>query len=181
MSMISHEMSWWDISVVEIIQVIRIIQLIQGNQVRLAHLWVDFRLISDYSKLGWVLSLEEFAGAVVTSVPLPLSADPVPFLWTKCQNESLLGAEFWSFRICPSWYLGENSAVTLSVLSLRSSNLSFSTLSNFHQLRKKIWLRPKKNRCIKDRKKWNECASGIRVVTLVLLSPIERSRPGQET
>ena len=106
---------------------------------------------------------------------------PCSFPLDQCQNESLLGAEFWSFRICPSWYLGENSAVTLSVLSLRSSNLSFSTLSNFHQLRKKIWLRPKKNRCIKDRKKWNECASGIRVVTLVLLSPIERSCLGQET
>ena len=39
----SHEISWWDISVVEMIQVI---QLIQDNQLRLAHLWVDFRVIS---------------------------------------------------------------------------------------------------------------------------------------
>ena len=36
MSMISREISWWDISVVEMIQVIQVLQLIQDNQVRLA-------------------------------------------------------------------------------------------------------------------------------------------------
>ena len=45
LSMISHEISWWDISVVEMIQVVQVTQLIQDNQVRLAHLWVDFWVI----------------------------------------------------------------------------------------------------------------------------------------
>ena len=45
MSMISHEISWWDISVVQVIQVIQVMQLIQVMQVRLAHLWPDFRVI----------------------------------------------------------------------------------------------------------------------------------------
>ena len=60
MSMISHEISWWDISVVQVIQVIQLIQVIQViqvihviqvmqlnkvMQVRLAHLWPDFRVI----------------------------------------------------------------------------------------------------------------------------------------
>ena len=40
MLMISHEISWWDISVVQVIQVI------QAMQVRLAHLWPDFWVIS---------------------------------------------------------------------------------------------------------------------------------------
>ena len=38
MSKISHEISWRDISVVDMIQVIQVIQLIQDNQGRLAHL-----------------------------------------------------------------------------------------------------------------------------------------------
>ena len=42
--MISHEISWWDVSVVEMIQMIQDVQLIQDNQVRLSHLWVDFRV-----------------------------------------------------------------------------------------------------------------------------------------
>ena len=37
--------SWWDISVVEMLQLIQLLQLIQDNQVRLAHLWVDFSVI----------------------------------------------------------------------------------------------------------------------------------------
>ena len=51
MSMISHEISWWDISVVQVIklkqmiQVIQPIQQIQVMQVRLAHLWPDFWVI----------------------------------------------------------------------------------------------------------------------------------------
>ena len=48
-SMVSHEISWWDISLVQeiqVIQVIQVIQLIQVMQVRLAHLWPDFRVIS---------------------------------------------------------------------------------------------------------------------------------------
>ena len=45
MSIIYHEISWWDIFVVEMIQVIQVIPLIQDNQVRLAQLWVDFRVI----------------------------------------------------------------------------------------------------------------------------------------
>ena len=45
MSMISHKIIWWDIFVVEMIQVIPVIQLIQDNQVRVAHLWADFRVI----------------------------------------------------------------------------------------------------------------------------------------
>ena len=49
MSMISHEISWWDISVIEMIQVK---QLIQDNQVRLAFLWVDFRVIFDKTEEG---------------------------------------------------------------------------------------------------------------------------------
>ena len=43
MSMLSHEISWWDISM--LIQVIQVILLIQVMQVRLAHLWPDFRVI----------------------------------------------------------------------------------------------------------------------------------------
>ena len=52
--MIPHQISWWDISVVQVIQVIQVIQmiqviqviqLIQVMQVRLAHLWPDFRVI----------------------------------------------------------------------------------------------------------------------------------------
>ena len=44
--LISHEISWWDIwKVVEMVQMIQVIQLIQDNQVRLAHLWADFRVI----------------------------------------------------------------------------------------------------------------------------------------
>ena len=42
MSMVSHEISWWDISVVQVIQVFLLIQVMQ---VRLAHLWPDFRVI----------------------------------------------------------------------------------------------------------------------------------------
>ena len=38
MSMISHEISWRDISVAQVIQVIQVIKLIQVMQVRLAHL-----------------------------------------------------------------------------------------------------------------------------------------------
>ena len=48
MSMISHEISWWDISVVQVIQVIQVVQVnqpIQVMQVRLAHLWPDCRVI----------------------------------------------------------------------------------------------------------------------------------------
>ena len=54
MSMISHEISYWDISVVQviqviqviqIIQVIQVIQLIQVMQVRLARLLPDFQVI----------------------------------------------------------------------------------------------------------------------------------------
>ena len=40
MLMISNEISWWDISVVQVIQVIQVVK------VRLAHLWPDFRVIS---------------------------------------------------------------------------------------------------------------------------------------
>ena len=40
--MISYEISWWDVSVVQVIQVI---QRIQVMQVRLAQLWPDFRVI----------------------------------------------------------------------------------------------------------------------------------------
>ena len=43
MLMISNEISWWDISVVQVIQVIQVIQVMK---VRLAHLWPDFRVIS---------------------------------------------------------------------------------------------------------------------------------------
>ena len=46
MSMISHEICWWDISVVQVIQVIQLIRVIQ---VGLAHLWPDFRVILDGS------------------------------------------------------------------------------------------------------------------------------------
>ena len=46
------EPSLWDISVVEMIQVIQVIQLIQDNQVRLAHLWVDFRVVSIATKFS---------------------------------------------------------------------------------------------------------------------------------
>ena len=42
MSIIPHEISWWDISVVQVVQVIQLIQVMQG---RLAHLWPDFRVI----------------------------------------------------------------------------------------------------------------------------------------
>ena len=64
MSMIPHKIRWWDISLVQVIQVvlcqwyfmkevgeismvkvIQVIQLIQVMQVRLAHLWLDFRVI----------------------------------------------------------------------------------------------------------------------------------------
>ena len=57
--MISHEISWWDISVVQVIQVIQLIQVIQEiqviqvmqlnkvMQVRLVHLWPDFQVIWD--------------------------------------------------------------------------------------------------------------------------------------
>ena len=41
-SMISHEISWWDISVVQVIQVMQMIQVIEVIQViqeRLAYLW----------------------------------------------------------------------------------------------------------------------------------------------
>ena len=61
MSMISHKISWWDISVVEVIQLIQVIQvikLIQLMHVSLAHLWVDFRIISTGQPLPskiWVL------------------------------------------------------------------------------------------------------------------------------
>ena len=40
--MISQEISWWDISLVQVIQVIQLIQVIQ---VGLVHLWSDFRVI----------------------------------------------------------------------------------------------------------------------------------------
>ena len=42
MLMISNEISWWDIFVVQVIQVM---QLNKVMQVRLAHLWPDFRVI----------------------------------------------------------------------------------------------------------------------------------------
>ena len=48
MSKISHEISWWDISVVQVIQVIQVVQVnqpIQVMQLRLAHLWPDCRVI----------------------------------------------------------------------------------------------------------------------------------------
>ena len=44
------------------------------------------------------MSLEEFAGAVVTSVPLPLSADPVPFLWTNVRMKVYLVLNFGVFE-----------------------------------------------------------------------------------
>ena len=44
-SMVSHEISWWDIFPLQVIQVIQVIQLIQVMQVRLAYLWPDFRII----------------------------------------------------------------------------------------------------------------------------------------
>ena len=46
--MISDDISWWDISVVQVIQsmqFIQVIQLIQAMQVTLAHLWPDFRVV----------------------------------------------------------------------------------------------------------------------------------------
>ena len=49
MSMISYEISWWDISVVQVIQVIKVIQVIQlfqVMQVGLAHQEPDFRVNS---------------------------------------------------------------------------------------------------------------------------------------
>ena len=45
LSMISHEISWWDISVAQVKQVIQVIQLIQVMRVRLAHLRVNFQII----------------------------------------------------------------------------------------------------------------------------------------
>ena len=51
MSMISHKISWWGISVVQVIQVIQVIQLICVMQVRLAHLWPNFRVIFVFLRL----------------------------------------------------------------------------------------------------------------------------------
>ena len=45
-SMISHEICWWDISVVKVIQAIQLIQVIK---VGLTHLWPDFWVILDQS------------------------------------------------------------------------------------------------------------------------------------
>ena len=54
MSMISHEISWWDYSVVQVIQVMLLIQVMQ---VRLAHLWPDFRVILEFAEnLAYVVS-----------------------------------------------------------------------------------------------------------------------------
>ena len=65
MSMISHELSWWDISLVEMIQVIHEMQLIQDNQVRLANLWVDFRVIfyCFYSIIGFFARFPYFCSS----------------------------------------------------------------------------------------------------------------------
>ena len=52
MSMISHEINWWDISAVEVKQVIQAIQLFQVMQVRLARLWPDFRVIQVETEVG---------------------------------------------------------------------------------------------------------------------------------
>ena len=49
--MISHKISWWGISVVQVIQVIQVIQLICVMQVRLAHLWPNFRVIFVFLRL----------------------------------------------------------------------------------------------------------------------------------
>ena len=52
MSIIPHEISWSDISVVQVGQVIQLIQVMQG---RLAHLWPDFRVIFIFSaRCTWV-------------------------------------------------------------------------------------------------------------------------------
>ena len=56
MSKISHDISWRDISVVDMIQVIQVIQLIQDNQVSLSHLRVHFRVYPNFPKLrNWRL------------------------------------------------------------------------------------------------------------------------------
>ena len=70
--MISHEISWWDISVVkvsryqwyltvvEMIEAIQVlIQLIQDNQVTLAHLWVDFRVF--FKRIDFLAKRSTFA------------------------------------------------------------------------------------------------------------------------
>ena len=89
MSLISHEISWWNISLVEVIQVIQgiqvmqEIQLIQVMQVRLAHLWPDFWVIllntfkfnsflsifSDFARLAHPCTFSSFQGYWLVLLP----------------------------------------------------------------------------------------------------------------
>ena len=71
-SMISHEISWWGISVIQVIKVTQVIELIQVMQV--AHLWPDFRVIqSEVRNLFFPGNIQEPDHLVHGATPISTS------------------------------------------------------------------------------------------------------------
>ena len=89
------------------------------------------------------MSLEEYAGAVVTSVPLPLSANPVPLSFGAmlyCYNGSSLGA---------AQYFGD-FGLTLDGIRVRKVQYHYQFSPSGPQICPfPLLLRPKKNRYVR--------------------------------
>ena len=95
MSIIYDEISWWDISVVQVKQVIKLIQVMQ---VRLAQLWPDFWVI-------WYSTTKKFPATVRVPMPWIRSGRSKAGLWDRALCRIvILGQEVGPLMMMQIWW-----------------------------------------------------------------------------
>ena len=125
MSMIYHEISWWDISVVQVIHMIQVIQLIHVMQVRLGHLWPSFRFFLREPSTISIFSSSYFPFSFQRT-PFKLHilwAENFPFRqggWQICQKRGILELNIYYNRKPwnTGWFLSSTVGVQAEIVCL---------------------------------------------------------------